>query len=236
MIRLALAFASLTAFAAPAAAQTPDITGKWNLDVVSDQGNTSSGSVVFRKDGEKIVGTLTGPQGDMTVEATLKEKAVTIWFTVPSREGALNVTMTGTVDGDAMKGTLDIAGREGRREWSARRTAAGPSVGPAAVGDARLDVAGTWVFAVETTAGSGTPTVTLKQDGEKLTGQYVGQLGQAPLSGTIKGRAIEFAIDLEVQGVPLHIVYSGTADKASMKGNVTFGDVADGTFTAKKKT
>ena len=168
----------------------------------------------------------------MPVEARLKETAVTIWFTVPTRDGALNVTMNGAVDGDTMKGTMDIAGREGRREWSAKRAAAAT---PApAEGNARLDVSGTWAFAVETSAGSGTPTMTLKQDGEKLTGHYSGQLGEAPLTGTIKGAAIEFAIDLTVQGTAVHIVYTGTAEKTAMKGGVKFGDLADGTFTARK--
>jgi hypothetical protein len=231
MMRFVVAFASLMALAFPAAAQDAGVAGAWAVSVVSDQG-TSSGKLVLRNDGNKVVGTLTAPQGDMPVEASLKEKAVTIWFTVPTREGALSVTMNGAVDGDMMKGTMEIGGREGRREWSAKRTAAA-TLAPAG-SDARLDVSGTWAFAVETSAGSGTPTITLKQDGEKLTGQYSGQLGEAPLTGTLKGAAIEFAIDLNVQGTAVHVVYSGTAEKTSMKGTVKFGDLADGTFTAKK--
>jgi len=34
----------------------------------------------------------------------------------------------------------------------------------------KVDLTGKWLFNVQTDAGSGTPTVTLKQDGEKLTG------------------------------------------------------------------
>src|SRR5437773_10839246 len=37
---------------------------------------------------------------------------------------------------------------------------------------AKIDVTGKWTFTVETSAGSGTPTVTLKQNGQKLTGHY----------------------------------------------------------------
>jgi hypothetical protein len=216
----------------PAAAQNAGVVGTWDLSVVSDQGTTSSGTVVLKQNGDKIVGTLTAPHGDMPVEASLKEHAITIWFTVPTEDGALGITMNGTVDGDTMKGTLEIAGRDGRREWSAKRAAAATPA-PAA-SDARLDVSGTWAVAVETSAGNGTPTITLKQDGEKVTGHYSGQLGEAPLSGTIKGAAIEFAIDLTVQGTELHIVYTGTAEKTSMRGVVKIGDFADGTFTARK--
>ena len=50
-----------------------------------------------------------------------------------------------------------------------------------------MNVTGAWLFDVQTSAGSGTPTMTFKQDGEKLTGQYSGQLGEAPLTGTRQG-------------------------------------------------
>ena len=102
-------------------------------------------------------------------------------------------------------------------------------------GDAPIDVTGTWAFQVETAAGSGTPTMTLKQDGGKLSGHYSGQLGEAPLTGTVKGNAVEFSFDISAEGNTLHIVYSGTAEKDSMKGTVKLADFGEGTFTAKKK-
>ena len=102
-------------------------------------------------------------------------------------------------------------------------------------GETRTDVSGTWAFQVEFSGGTGTPTMTFKQDGEKLTGHYSGQLGEAPLAGTVKGNAIEFSIDVDIQGTAAHIVYSGTVDKDSMKGTVKLADFGEGTFTAKKK-
>jgi hypothetical protein len=101
--------------------------------------------------------------------------------------------------------------------------------------ETRVDVSGTWALAVETGAGSGTPTVVLKQDGEKLTGQYTGQLGEAPLTGTLKGSAIEFSFDVTVEGNALRVTYTGTADATSMKGTVKLADFGEGTFTGKKK-
>ena len=173
----------------------------------------------------------------MPVEATVKEQAVTIAFTVSTQSGPLKVVLTGTAEGDAgrsarsMSGTLDL-GAEGRGQWTASRAATPSAATPSA---ASVDVSGSWAFAVETPAGSGSPTMTFKQDGEKLTGQYVGQLGEAPLSGTLKGAAIEFTIDLSVQDNAIRIVYAGTVEKASMKGTVKLGDIAEGTFTATKK-
>ena len=101
--------------------------------------------------------------------------------------------------------------------------------------DATVNVTGAWVFEVETSAGSGSPTMTFKQEGEKLTGQYSGQLGELPLTGTVKDSKITFQMDVSVEGTNLTIVYSGTVEKDSMKGTVSLGQAGDGTFTAKRK-
>jgi hypothetical protein len=97
------------------------------------------------------------------------------------------------------------------------------------------NVAGTWLMQVETAAGSGSPTFTFKQDGEKLEGDYEGTFGKAKVTGTIKGNDITFGFDADAQGTQLKIEYKGTVDKDTMKGTVKLGDLGDGTFTGKKK-
>ena len=101
---------------------------------------------------------------------------------------------------------------------------------------AKVDVTGKWAFAVETAAGSGTPVMTFKQEGEKLTGHYSGQLGEADLTGTVKGQAIEFKFSVDLQGQTLNATYTGTVDgKDSMKGKVDLVGLGEGTFTAKRQ-
>lgn len=97
------------------------------------------------------------------------------------------------------------------------------------------DVAGVWSLTVETAAGSGTPTFTFKQDGEKLEGDYEGTFGKAKVTGTIKGNDITFGFDADAQGTPLKIEYKGTVDKDTMKGTVKLGELGDGTFTGTRK-
>jgi len=238
MTKLAIAIACVLAMARPAAAQQADILGQWEITVtMAQQAPMTPAPLVLKKEGDKIVGTLTRTQGDLAVEATVKDRAVIISFTAPTQNGPLAVALTGTAAGDAgrpatsMSGTLDLGAR-GQGQWTASRPAASSSPAPSAT----LDVSGPWAFAVETPMGSGTPTMTFKQDGEKLTGQYVGQLGEAPLAGTIKGTAIEFTIGLTLEGNAVQIRYAGTVEKDSMKGAVKFGDIAEGSFTAKKKS
>jgi hypothetical protein len=111
------------------------------------------------------------------------------------------------------------------------------SVAASAVQSAKTDVTGVWTFMVESAAGSSSPTLTFKQDGEKLTGRYSSQLmGEAELSGTVKGQTIEFVVSSNVQGAQIELKYTGTIDgKDSMKGKLSAGEFGDGTFTAKRK-
>jgi hypothetical protein len=111
------------------------------------------------------------------------------------------------------------------------------SVAARAAQSTKVDVTGTWTFTVETdAAGTSMPTVTFKQEGEKLTGHYSSMLvGEAELTGSIKNQALEFAVHAEVQGVQLVLKFEGTVDgKDSIKGTLST-EFGGGAFTAKRK-
>jgi hypothetical protein len=97
------------------------------------------------------------------------------------------------------------------------------------------NVTGEWTFNVQTDQGGGTPTITFKQDGEKLTGTYAGQLGNSELTGTVKGNAIRFTFNIDVQGQQAPVTYDGTVEKNTMNGKMDIGGMVNGTFTATKK-
>jgi hypothetical protein len=99
------------------------------------------------------------------------------------------------------------------------------------------DITGNWEAAVETSAGSGSPSFVFQQAGDKLTGDYSGALGNAKLTGTVKGDAVEFVFKADAGGETIAVEYKGTLDSSGrkMKGTVKLGTLADGTFTATKK-
>jgi hypothetical protein len=120
-------------------------------------------------------------------------------------------------------------------------TAALPSVSGAGGVRGRLpqdkpqDVSGSWALTVETGQGTATPSVTFKQDGEKLTGNYSSQVfGEQKVTGTIKGNAITFTFNGSLEGNSVTVTYTGTVEKDTMKGKVSIGGF-EGTFTGKKK-
>jgi hypothetical protein len=105
-----------------------------------------------------------------------------------------------------------------------------------AVAQSDVNVSGEWAFTVETPQGSGTPSFTFKQDGEKLTGNYKGQFGEAPVTGTVKGGEIKFTIKISAQGQELTITYTGKIEsKDSMKGTAVLGELGEANWTAKRK-
>ena len=97
------------------------------------------------------------------------------------------------------------------------------------------NVTGEWAFTVTTDQGAGNPILTFKQEGEKLTGKYAGQLGAADLTGTVKGNVIHFAFTLDVQGQQAPVTYDGTIEKNTMTGKMDIGGMVSGTFTGTKK-
>ena len=99
---------------------------------------------------------------------------------------------------------------------------------------ADVNVTGKWTMTVETQAGAGSPTFDLKQDGETVTGQYSGQLGEAPVAGTVKGAEISMSFKVSGQGQELVVTYTGTVEGDTMKGKVSLGEFGEGTFTGKK--
>jgi hypothetical protein len=93
------------------------------------------------------------------------------------------------------------------------------------------DVTGTWIMSVQTSAGSGSPTFTFTQKAGVITGTYKGQLGEAPVNGTIKDDDVSWQFNIEAQGVPLTITYTGKVSGKAISGKVSLGQFGEGTFT-----
>jgi hypothetical protein len=90
-------------------------------------------------------------------------------------------------------------------------------------------------MAVETSAGSGSPTFVLVQKGEALTGSYKGQLGEAQVTGSVKGDEVTIEYKVDGQAGSLAVKYSGKTDGKTMSGKVSLGQLGEGTFTGTKQ-
>src|SRR6266849_4780097 len=89
------------------------------------------------------------------------------------------------------------------------------------------DLTGIWTAAVVLDAGSGVATFNFKQTGEQLSGTYSGTLGEAKVSGTVKGDRAEWSFDSEAGKISYTGMITGTTE---IKGSVEYGPLGKGTF------
>jgi hypothetical protein len=217
-------------------AQSPNVTGEWEVTINSPQGSRTA-NITFKQEGEKLSGSIKRQGGELPFEGMIKGKEIKFTYTIKFQDNDLAITLTGDVEGDSIKGTADFGGFA-QGDWTAKRLTAAASAAQSAgaTSTAQLDVSGSWNFEVETDQGSGSPTFTFKQEGEKLTGQYKGLFGEAPLTGSVKGNQITFSFKVSAQGMEATITYTGTIESQNtMKGTAKLGDLGSGTWTAKRQ-
>jgi hypothetical protein len=102
--------------AAPAA---PDVSGTWNL-AVEFTGGTGNPVFTFKQDGEKLTGHYQGAFGDAEVTGTVTGREIKFSFKIGGQ--GESVSYSGTVDGDSMKGKVDM-GSFGDGTFTGKRAA-----------------------------------------------------------------------------------------------------------------
>ncbi len=99
---------------------------------------------------------------------------------------------------------------------------------------AQSEVTGTWNAVVDLGTGSGEVEFVLQQTGETLTGTYRGAFGSAGITGTVRGRRIQFTFQAEeAEASYTGRITQGPADM-TMDGSCDYGDIGAGTWSAKK--
>jgi hypothetical protein len=97
------------------------------------------------------------------------------------------------------------------------------------------DIDGQWKATFDTQIGEQHYTYTLKADGEKLTGTAKNDRGSTDISGgTIKGDTITFVENLDFNGNPLVITYTGKISGDEIKLHRKVGDFAEEDLVAKR--
>lgn len=225
-----LAVISLLALTGLVSAQS--VAGEWQA-TMETPGEPSVSKLTLIQNSEKLSGTLKGQRGEFQIQGTIKGKEIKFAYSMNYNGNDVPIAISGVLDGDMIKGTASIANGSYEGGWMAKRL--GGAVAAAPASSSAVNVTGAWNVEVETQAGSGTPSFTFKQEGEKLTGHYKGQLGEADLTGTVKGGQIEFSYKLTGGQVEGTVVYTGTTDGKTMKGKVSLAGLGEGTFTGKKQ-
>lgn len=232
LFTLAASMLFVLSFASFAMAQS--IEGTWDTKIVSPQGERVV-PITLKQSGENV----TGKMGPYDVTGTVKGNAVTLKYTVKFQDNDLPITMTGTLNGDAMGGKADFGGfAEG--EWSAKKAGAAtaaPAAPAANSASSGAMASGVWNIVFSTPNGDAPTKMTIKQDGEKLSGESAGEgplTGPYPISGTLKGDVLEIKFTIKFDGNDLPITMKGKVTGSEMKGSADYGGLAEGEFKGKK--
>ena len=95
-----------------------------------------------------------------------------------------------------------------------------------------VDASGTWQLTVQDTGRVFTPSFTLTQKGEQLSGTYKNSQGDNPASGIVKGKEVTLNAQIVGQdGNKRTVTYVGTIEGATLTGKMQTTR-ADVTFTA----
>ncbi len=97
---------------------------------------------------------------------------------------------------------------------------------------AQTDVTGKWNMTFDSEAGSTSATLTLTQDGEKLTGEMVSEQGTFEFEGAITGDKLAWVMEIDAGGAFIEITIEGTVDGDEMMGTADFGGYGGGDWTA----
>ena len=214
--------------ASVAAAQTtkpsPDISGKWTLVVMADQTPITS-DLEIKLEGKKVTGAVNNAErGSAPITGEFVDGKLTFSLSMQGQTGPIAVSFTGGLKDDGtLAGTMNH-GQPPDLPWKAERVKA----------KGALDVTGKWAMSLEMSVGTATPTLDLVLDAGKITGKYTGRYGEYPVSGTLKGAALDLTFTMSADGSPMTISFHGevAADGQSMKGTASMAEMGDARWTA----
>lgn len=109
--------------------------------------------------------------------------------------------------------------------------------GPMSPGQGRNQLAGTWAVTVNLGQGDRTITLTLQQEGERITGAISGPLGAGEISNGSASNTgeVRFTVSVNVEGQTKEATFTGNLANNQIRGNIAIVGSAPGTFTATRQ-
>ena len=105
-----------------AVVQAADVTGKWTGQVPTRDGGTREATFNFKQDGEKLTGTMTGPQGDIELkDGAVKGDDVSFNVALSFNGNDVKLIYKGKVAGEEIKFTRTREGADQKQEFTAKR-------------------------------------------------------------------------------------------------------------------
>jgi hypothetical protein len=99
-----------------------DISGKWSGEMPGRGGDVMPTTFTFKVEGDKLTGSMTGPQGDIPIqEGKVSGDQISFSTTLDFGGNSIKLLYKGTVNGDQIKMTREREGSGQAREFTIKR-------------------------------------------------------------------------------------------------------------------
>ena len=106
-----------------AIAMAADVSGKWTGDMPGRGGDTMPATFNFKAAGDKLTGTMTGPQGDVPLqEGKIAGDQISFSTTLDFGGNSVKIVYKGTMSGDQIKMSREREGSGQPREFTIKRS------------------------------------------------------------------------------------------------------------------
>ena len=232
-----LAFAIVVGAPVAAFAQT-DVSGDWLVTIESPQGPATV-DLTMKQAGEALTGTVTSPMGSVDFKGKVLKDALSVSYTMNLQGNSIEITMTGTVAGDAIAGNLDFGGL-GEVPWTAKRKptvqpaprAAPAAPAPAAAGGG--EISGKWDITFNMGGNQMPGSATFTQTGDKVTGTLTSLAGGVPVSGTMTGKTLKLEFNVPTQQGDIPVTMTGDLGPDGFTGKANLAGMGEADWTGKR--
>jgi hypothetical protein len=234
-----LALAIVASAPVAAFAQT-DVSGDWLVTIESPQGPATI-DLTMKQAGEALTGTVTSPMGSVDFKGRVLKDALNVSYTMNVQGNSIEITMTGTVAGDAINGNLDFGGL-GEVPWTAKRKTASapasraassaPAPAPPAAGGG--EISGKWDITLSMGGNQMPGSATFTQAGDKVTGTITSLAGSVPVSGTMTGKTLKLEFNVPTQQGDIPVTMTGDLGPDGFTGKANLAGMGEADWTGKR--
>jgi hypothetical protein len=183
---------------------------------------------------------VTSPMGSVDFKGTVLKDALSVSYTLNLQGNSIEITMTGTVAGNAITGNLDFGGL-GQVPWTAKRKPASaqpaPQAAPAAPAPATAgggEISGRWDITFNMGGNQMPGSATFTQTGDKVTGTLTSLAGGVPVSGTMTGRTLRLEFNVPTQQGDVPVTMTGDLGPDGFTGKASLAGIGEAEWTGKR--
>jgi hypothetical protein len=204
------------------------LLGKWKVLSQTPNGQLEI-EFDFKQEADKIVGNATAAQGGGTFSNIKFDNSK---FMADLIIGGRTYKLQASLEGEKMTGTWEQEGGDPKGTWTGAKAAATAAASSAATSSGS-GISGAWDSVAVTPNGDMAATLSLSQEGEKVTGEIRSDMGSLPISaGSFKEDKLQFDLDL---GGNVYRIQATLKDGKFTGGWAPAGSTSGGPWSATRK-